>query len=173
MKEMIAIASAALAFTSCQKDIKINEWTVSSRDSYFQKVECNVAEESADAKTICIDPSRTAQTMKGFGTCFNELGWSSLQLLTEEERAEIFSELFEPEYYELKHLSHYVKPGAKRLLLDGSTYEDMLGFINPDGTIALVVANQTSEPQSLSIRINGKSINICIGPETFHSILLS
>ena len=96
MKQIIAIASAALAFTSCQKEIGINEWTVSSRDSYFQKVECNVAEESADAKTICIDPSRTAQTMKGFGTCFNELGWSSLQLLTEEERAEIFSELFEP-----------------------------------------------------------------------------
>lgn len=80
---------------------------------------------------------------------------------------------YTPEYYELKHLSHYVQPGAKRLLLDGSTYEDMLGFVNPDGTVALVMANQTGEPQALSIRINGKSINICLGQETFHSILLS
>ena len=98
-------------------------------------------------------------------------GWFQNSLITVNEQDKTWK--YTPEYYELKHLSHYVKPGAKRLLLDGSTYEDMLGFINPDGTIALVVANQTSEPQTLSIRINGKSINICIGPETLHSILLS
>lgn len=95
-KDYYIIASTAVILTSCQQSIEISEWTMSSRDNYFKQVECNVSEEITDAKTICIDPSSTAQTMKGFGTCFNELGWASLQLLTEDERAEIFSELFEP-----------------------------------------------------------------------------
>ena len=45
---------------------------------------------------IHIDPNRVGQTIDGFGTCFNELGWASLKLLKEEELQEIFSEFFEP-----------------------------------------------------------------------------
>ncbi len=96
-KISIAAALSVLYLTGCQNQIEIQEWTVSSRDSYFQQVECDVAELPAtNARTICIDPTRTAQTMKGFGTCFNELGWASLKLLNDEVRAEIFAELFEP-----------------------------------------------------------------------------
>lgn len=95
-KNIFIITSAACMLASCEQTVEIKEWTVSSRDSYFKQVECNVSEEVTNARTICIDPSATAQTMKGFGTCFNELGWASLQLLTEEERAEIFAELFAP-----------------------------------------------------------------------------
>ena len=36
------------------------------------------------------------QTIDGFGACFNELGWTSLLLLNEEERNSIMKELFEP-----------------------------------------------------------------------------
>ena len=36
------------------------------------------------------------QTVEGFGTCFNELGWTSLSLLSDEDRESIFRELFEP-----------------------------------------------------------------------------
>ena len=95
-KNTLVILSAASILASCQRNVEITEWTVSTRDSYFKQVACEVAEEVSDAKTICIDPSGTAQTMKGFGSCFNELGWASLQQLTDAERAEIFSELFEP-----------------------------------------------------------------------------
>ena len=40
--------------------------------------------------------TRPAQTMQGFGACFNELGWESLQALTAAERETIFRELFAP-----------------------------------------------------------------------------
>lgn len=98
-------------------------------------------------------------------------GWyqNSLVTVSEEDKSWTFT----PEYYELKHLSHYVKAGAKRLLLEGSTYDDMLGFINPDGSIALIVANQTTEPQPLQIELFGQTLGISIGAETFHTILLS
>lgn len=102
MKKLLALAIyvfVAVSFamlTSCRDQISIKEWTVSQRDNYFQTIEPVTVADAIDAKTIVIDLNQTAQTMKGFGTCFNELGWASLQQLTETELQEIFSEMFEP-----------------------------------------------------------------------------
>jgi glucosylceramidase len=38
------------------------------------------------------------QTIEGFGACFNELGWTSLQLLSEADRGAILKELFKPDF---------------------------------------------------------------------------
>jgi glucosylceramidase len=48
------------------------------------------------ALNLDIDLTRTAQTMEGFGACFNELGWTSLVLLNEVDRSSILRELFDP-----------------------------------------------------------------------------
>ena len=57
---------------------------------------------------------------------------------------------YSPEYYVLKHASHYVQPGARVLSL-GGTYADALGFLNPDGRIVLLLANQSDAPQTVSV----------------------
>jgi glucosylceramidase len=49
-----------------------------------------------------IDPAQTssaggrAQSMQGFGGCFNELGWTSLKALSEQDRENVLHELFDP-----------------------------------------------------------------------------
>ena len=45
-----------------------------------------------------VDPTRTigAQSIEGFGACFNELGWTSLQALSESDRDSAMRELFDP-----------------------------------------------------------------------------
>lgn len=45
---------------------------------------------------IMIDTTVRAQTVEGFGAAFNELGWTALEHLTDEERDGILAELFEP-----------------------------------------------------------------------------
>ena len=57
---------------------------------------------------------------------------------------------YSPEYYVLKHASHYVQPGARVLTL-GGTYADALGFLNPDGRTVLLLANQSDAPQAVSV----------------------
>ena len=57
---------------------------------------------------------------------------------------------YSPEYYVLKHASHYVQPGARVLTL-GGTYSDALGFLNPDGSTVLLLANQSDAPQTVSV----------------------
>jgi glucosylceramidase len=43
-----------------------------------------------------IQVSQRQQTVEGFGTCFNERGWTSLQLLSGMDRERILRELFAP-----------------------------------------------------------------------------
>ncbi len=49
-----------------------------------------------DTLNLNVDLSATAQTMEGFGGCFNELGWTSLQKLSEADRESVMRELFDP-----------------------------------------------------------------------------
>ena len=54
---------------------------------------------SWDTLNLNIDPTQVrpgASPMRGFGACFNELGWTSLQMLSEPDRESILHELFDP-----------------------------------------------------------------------------
>ena len=42
------------------------------------------------------EPADATPPMVGFGGCFNELGWTSLQALTESDRESVLHELFHP-----------------------------------------------------------------------------
>lgn len=47
-----------------------------------------------------VDPEKTvegARPIEGFGGCFNELGWTSLSALSEEDRESVMHELFDPQ----------------------------------------------------------------------------
>ena len=54
----------------------------------------NVSGNSSSTPDISIDRARTAQTIEGFGACFNELGWDALQVLPSDDQESIMKELF-------------------------------------------------------------------------------
>ena len=59
------------------------------------------------------------------------------------------------EYYVYKHFSHYVKPGAKRILTTG-WWDDKIAFLNPDGSVVLVIGNSLDSPyEDARIAISG------------------
>lgn len=50
------------------------------------------------------------------------------------------------EYFLLKHLSHFVKPGAKRLDIKSLTgYENLLAFANPDQSVVIMTQNDLGQ----------------------------
>ncbi len=49
-----------------------------------------------DVVELEVDLAQTFQTVEGFGACFNELGWTSLQQLRPADQESIFRELFAP-----------------------------------------------------------------------------
>lgn len=62
---------------------------------------------------------------------------------------------FTPEYYMMKHFSHFVKRGAKYVLMKGEMSTLCTAFKNPDGTHIVVAYNPY--PHEITITIEGKN----------------
>ena len=84
-------------------------------------------------------------------------GWAQNSLVVVDAATKTYR--YSLEYYLLKHASHFVLPGAKKIETEG--YDDLLAFKNPDQSLVLIIANQSDEPKTVSLKI-GKTI---ISPE--------
>ena len=56
---------------------------------------------------------------------------------------------FNIEYYILKHASHFVPRGSRRVTTGG--YEDALAFVRPDGGVVTLLGNETDKPMTVAI----------------------
>ncbi len=63
-------------------------------------------------------------------------GWTQNSMITVTD-----SITLNPEYYVMKHFSHFVTLGAKRLVLQGHFCGNSVAFQNPDGEIVLICKN--------------------------------
>jgi len=64
-------------------------------------------------------------------------------------------------YYYIGHFSKYVKSEAKRIYSEcGLTDMHTVAFINPDGTIIVIVMNEGEEARELSLQLDGGTINM-------------
>jgi glucosylceramidase len=76
-------------------------------------------------------------------------------------------------YYYLGHFSKFVKPGAKRII--SSSSRDVLqstAFQNTDGTIAVVVMNNTDKKVPYSLWIKGKATQTTSLPHSISTLVL-
>ena len=71
----------------------------------------------------------------------------------------------------MKHVSHYVQPGAYKLETEGA-YTNLLAFRNPDNSIALIIANETSDDHSLSIRIGDRVYTPIVKAYSMNTLLV-
>jgi glucosylceramidase len=86
------------------------------------------------------------------------------------------------EFYLMKHLSHFVKPNAKRVntvtrsvmakdALKG-VFDNILAFVNPDKSIAILVQNDSNEVKNVAIKVGDKTINPALKPNTINTFLI-
>lgn len=77
------------------------------------------------------------------------------------------------EYYSIGHFSKFVVPNAKRVLVE-SSYEDIIatGFLNPDGSIVVVLHNKSFEMIDLNLNIDGVLGNYIIPSSSTVSLVI-
>lgn len=90
-------------------------------------------------------------------------GWSQNSLVLVD--AATGSYRYTPDYYMLKHLTHFVHTGANFLPLTG-TCDNALAFRNPDGTIALLLRNEAPHPQLVQVQIAEVTFAIELAPDS-------
>ncbi|MFT6966977.1 MAG: glucosylceramidase, partial [Marivirga sp.] len=97
--------------------------------------------------------------------------WCVAPVIVDTEADEVY---FTPLYYTMSHFSKYIRPGAKRIGFEIS--DDTLmatAAQNPDGTIAIVLLNQTSELKTISLTVGGRANDFSIGGQALQTILIS
>ena len=90
-------------------------------------------------------------------------GWRQNSLVSVDTTNNSFN--YNHEYYLLKHVSHFVKQGAKLLSITGA-FDNLLAFKNPDGSTILVIQNELKESRQITIELDDKFISV---PLTAHS----
>lgn len=82
---------------SCGQKIEVNQirTTEFKRWESVAPVNNNISDTAVEVN-ISTAENNCHQTVKGFGACFNELGWTSLAWLSEEDRNTVIKELFHP-----------------------------------------------------------------------------
>lgn len=95
-------------------------------------------------------------------------GWPQNSLVTVDPKAGTYR--FNHEYHLVRHLSAFVRPGARRLSTDSFLgYENVLAFGNPDGEVVIVVQNDLSDPMPVRIKVGGRQLNAELPADSFNT----
>ncbi|RXS94625.1 beta-glycosidase [Silvibacterium dinghuense] len=97
-------------------------------------------------------------------------GWPQNSLLTVNPADRSYH--WNHEYYLLKHASHFVKPGARRLDLDG-TMNDALAYANPDGSVIVLLRNASAQERPVDLVIRGERIAGMMPADSFNSVRIA
>ena len=76
-----------------------------------------------------------------------------------------------PEYYLMKHFSHFVQPGS--VLLKVSDSNNTLAFRNQDGKLVIVSYNSSAKETNMTFEVGSKRINVHFEPISLNTIVMN
>ncbi len=94
-------------------------------------------------------------------------GWSQNSLVLVDTGARTFR--YTPDYYLLKHLTHYVDTGAAFVPTSG-TCDNVLAFRNPDGKLVLVIRNELSQSQTVQVQVIDRIFSLELAPDSISTV---
>ena len=98
-------------------------------------------------------------------------GWAQNALVTVDTTAKTF--VYNHEYYLMKHVSHFVRPGARVLETSSyNGYENQLAFANPDGSLVVVMQNDLREELPVRLMIGGRIIAPTLPADSFNTFFV-
>lgn len=97
-------------------------------------------------------------------------GWAQNSLCT--VNPETGALKLQPEFYLMKHYSHFVQPGAKYIPVTGHLGANCSAFRNPDGSLVIVAASNMEQPREFTVRGAGEPFSVKIAPHSISTILV-
>jgi glucosylceramidase len=96
--------------------------------------------------------------------------WCTAPVIVDPEKDEIY---FTPLYFTMVHFSKFLRPGAVKIGCTINSNDLLVTAVrNPDGTIAVVVFNPTTEKHNLEIKLNNKIKVISISSKALQTIII-
>ncbi len=91
------LGAAALALAAASVSAQTFTRYTSTDGDYWKENRIEAAEKAGGQPLISVTGDESVMTFKGWGTCFNELGWDALQVLPEEKQDELLKRIFAPD----------------------------------------------------------------------------
>lgn len=79
---------------------------------------------------------------------------------------------YTPEYYAIKHNTHFVPIGSVRLSTSVNT-NDILAFRTPENSIVVVLSNQDSQAKTLKLKVGDQYITVTMPAQSFNSFVVT
>ncbi len=97
-------------------------------------------------------------------------GWKQNAMITIDRfKLDVF---YNQEFYVMKHMSHFVKPGARLIKTTGDD-DLILVFENPDGQIILIAGNPSQFVKEYTFRIDKKMLQVTSKAHSFNTFILN
>jgi glucosylceramidase len=98
-------------------------------------------------------------------------GWPQNSLITIDTAAGNWH--FNHEYFLMRHLSAHIRKGAHRIPTESFFgYENQLAFLNPDGSIVIVIQNEMAQPQKVHLLLARKMITAPLPADSLNTIVI-
>ena len=97
-------------------------------------------------------------------------GWKQNSLITIDPDSKEVT--YQPEYYIMKHFSHFVQNGAQVRHTQGQWSAHSVLFKNPDGTEVLVVSNPLPQSEELRVDLASGTLVAELEPRSFNTFVL-
>ncbi len=98
-------------------------------------------------------------------------GWRQNSLVTINEKTGKMT--YQPEFYLMKHLSHFVLPNAKVMGVKGHFSANTIAFRNEDGSVILLVCNAMDKPRDFNFVYGDDVFSAQLPPHSFHTFAVS
>jgi glucosylceramidase len=79
---------------------------------------------------------------------------------------------YTPEYYAVKHNTHFVPAGSIRLSTSVKT-NDILAFLTPDNSIVVVMSNQDGQAKTMKLKVGSQYITVTMPAQSFNSYVIT
>ncbi len=97
-------------------------------------------------------------------------GWPQNSLVTvNEDTGEV---TYQPEFYVMKHLSHFVKRGARVLETKGRWASNCIVFENPDGQLVILAGSNMGSGRKFRFEDGNRSFSADIGSHSIHTFII-
>lgn len=97
--------------------------------------------------------------------------WCVAPIIVDPKNDDIY---FTPLYYTMVHFSKYIRPEAKIIDVENSDTSLMVTAAkNPDGSIAVIIFNETTNEKNFKLSLGKKSTNISISPQAIQTIAIT
>lgn len=97
--------------------------------------------------------------------------WCVAPVIVDTDKDEVY---YTPLYYTVAHFSKFIRPGAVRIGFESPDKELMMTAAqNPDGSIAVVILNMSSEPKNFILSLGESSVKVQISAQAIQTIVMS